>query len=170
MFGWRNKKSEKEQQKEFEALFRSYGSEPILSIARLGGNSSMETADVDLVFVLLDCKELQQFASLASLAIRVGVEMKLDLLANAGGLLQFAVGPRSDGVDTVRLRSTFVSEISNTLGLAARIAFGRLPCHVGVVGTTQRKTWGCFPVAMTEVLRKLVSANAGATVELDAAV
>ena len=163
MFAWGK---EKERRKAFEALIQSYLPKPVVSISTLGTDGSLAIAEADLIFVLIEDENPEHFSLLASFVIRLGVEKKLELVGNVGGLLQFAVGPRSDGADVVHLQTAFISELSKEAGRSVRIAFGRLRCHIGIVGVAERKTWGCYPIAMHEVLKKLLSAPAGAVMDL----
>jgi hypothetical protein len=151
----------RKKKSEIDELMSALLAEPVLELAKLGHDGRLETVDIDFVFALVSHAESAQFHKLASEAIRIGVFEHAMLVANSGGLLQFAVGSLTDQSTKTSDSERFVVALAKVLGTSARIVYGHTSAHVGIVGTEKRKTWGVHPVAMERILRSLLAAVPG---------
>jgi hypothetical protein len=150
-----------------EELISTAVAGPLLDMAKLGHDGHLPTLPVNFVFVLVSHPEAGEFHRLASDAIRIGVAEHVMLVANAGGLLQFAVGPSTHGSNSATSQ-TFVSALVKALGGSARVVYGTAQAHIGAVGPAKRKTWGFHPLAIEAILSSLLAASPGQPVALGA--
>jgi hypothetical protein len=140
--------------------------EPVVSIATLGIDGSITDTPVDFVFLLLENENAEQFRTLVSKAIETAAAHKAIVVANAGGLIQLAVGPRAGDAGPTTYGVLLARELVQLLGGSVRVAYGRTIAHVGTVGIESRKNWGFFPLRIGPILRALLDATPGVPVDL----
>jgi hypothetical protein len=156
---WRSK------QTKIESLMGRLTPESVVSIATAGLDGSLKIVPVDFVFVLISAKSPEAYASLAGMAIQIALSYQAIVVANAGGLLQLAVGPRAGIPDCTEYRRALALAISGSLGASAQIVHGRMEAYVGSVGTQNRKTWGYYPVGINHILKDLLFSPPGEPID-----
>src|SRR5690348_10110344 len=110
------KKKEAERLAELRKSFGVLVPEPVVTLASLGADGVIADAIVEFVFLLIEDESSEQFCISASNAIKIATQHKAIVVANAGGLLQLAAGPRRDDADCTQYRVSLADELTRSLG------------------------------------------------------
>jgi hypothetical protein len=164
MFG--RKKDNQDIQARFDKLAAEFLPNLAIPIAKIGGEQLEENIRVDFIYVVVESKDAAAFAVRCATVFEIAASHGAIIVANAGGVIQLAVGPRDDMADCAPLRLQIADQIANALERGARIVHGRAQSHVGVAGSEHRRNWGFFPIQLMAILTALTTSNPGISVDL----
>lgn len=137
-----------------------------ISISGSGVDGIPERALVDVLYVLLQAPEGRELVRITGGIYQAVVDLRCSVVTNAGGIVQIAVGPRTDEADPILLRRKLAALIAAIAKDHAAVAHGQIWCDVGVLGVDQRKMWGVFPLESRKILKMLAEVPLGNIIEL----
>jgi hypothetical protein len=135
--------------------------------AHIGQESLALVADVDFVLVLVEQKDMADYARTCKQVLDLALAGGALLVANLGGLIHLALDTNTGGDERAGRRRKVVNALSASLGERVRLVHGRCDSLVGTVGNDQRKSWVIVPGAMALILQMLIYAGPGEVISWD---
>lgn len=171
---WKRKKAIDDQMPRFKQAFSGVSPIPVTSFEVLCGDELVENINVDFVYMIIEESDAQRFASCSSRSFEIAAAHNAMVVANAGGLIQLAVGDLVQRVvdpgvalaDCAAQRAELACNLAQSLGTSVRIVHGRALSHIGYVGTKLRRNWGYNPIAFVDILQALLASTPGTPVDL----